>query len=531
VRIPNPNGTTPYLQKITFKQWAKLWTLANVRCYPLRTADFAERLNTLIGSAAHSLPLPKQTHQKVLTKIAYIRRQQLAERVRGKTSIPDCFVVEIYNPNATEVRLTFSVKQRGESARKIFKRSITALPQFTRERIPFGDISDAVETGGTFEVELLPNDPENVTLYFGLLDFVKEKSVIGAGKSSHAESVKCKCVVWDLDNTVWNGVLIEDGPEGVRLRDGVVDVIATLDSRGILQSIASKNNHDDAMQVLEKFQIAEYFLFPQIHWQPKSASVAAVAAALNIGLDTLMFVDDQEFERQEVAAAHPQVGVIDALEVAHLTSRRECQVPVTEESRTRRAMYSQQQQRAAAQNSYGGDYVTFLKSSQTTVVLERLDEKNLERVYELAQRTNQMNFSGKRYSRAELELIMRDRSRETFVLRCSDRFGSYGIVGFALVDLQEPRLLDLMFSCRVQGKRIEHNFLAWLLERHFRYDGRDFLANLRKTPRNGPGSAVFAELGFGEIATSEGVTSLRYQKDLGIPDERIIEIDAKGLDS
>jgi hypothetical protein len=86
VRIPNPEGTTPYLQKITFKQWAKLWTLATVRCHSLRTADFAERVNTVIGSAAQKLPLLKETSQKVLRKIAYIRRRQLAEKTRPVTS-------------------------------------------------------------------------------------------------------------------------------------------------------------------------------------------------------------------------------------------------------------------------------------------------------------------------------------------------------------------------------------------------------------------------------------------------------------
>jgi FkbH-like protein len=455
----------------------------------------------------------------------------LAENVKPNTRIPDYFVVEVYNPSSRQVDLTLSIKGRSERPRRGFLRSITAHPQFTRVRIPFAEIRNEVETTGTFEVELVPNESENLTLYFGLLDFVKERAVRCAPAASISSPNKCKCVVWDLDQTIWNGVLLEDGPEHVSLRDGIADVILALDRRGILQSVASKNNSDDAIRVLERFALAEYFLYPQIHWQPKSSSVAAIARALDIGLDTLMFVDDQEFERQEVVTAHPEIRVVDARDALDLLNRPDVQVPVTEESRTRRAMYSQESQRAAAQNAHGTDYVAFLKSIGLRVSISRLDEANLARVYELAQRTNQMNFSGSRYSKDELGLIMRDRSRETFVLRCSDRFGTYGIVGFAVVDVQEPRLLDLMFSCRVQGKQIEHAFLGWLLERHYQGDTRDFMANLRKTPRNTPGSAVFSDLGFSELGTIDGVTSLRYPYGHTPADVRVAEIEAEGLDS
>jgi FkbH-like protein len=302
--------------------------------------------------------------------------------------------------------------------------------------------------------------------------------------------------------------------------------VTELDRRGILQSIASKNNRDDAMAALEKFGLADYFLHPQIHWQPKSSSMAAIAQSLNIGIDTLMFVDDQEFERQEVASVWPQVRAVDARDVRGIPARPECQVPVTDESRLRRSMYRQQEQRAVLQQAHNGDYISFLKESGIQVEWARLQESNLPRVYELTQRTNQMNFSGNRYSLDELRRIAGDEALDTYVLRCSDRFGSYGIVGFALVHLQQLRLMDLMFSCRVQGKRVEHGFLAWLLGRHITGQNRDFLANLRKTPRNAPSAAVFGEIGFEEIETSDGVTTLRYQRDRPIRDDGVIEMRA-----
>ena len=244
----------------------------------------------------------------------------------------------------------------------------------------------------------------------------------------------CKCVVWDLDHTLWSGVLIEDGAEGIRLRPGVCDIITELDRRGILQSIASKNNRDDVLPVLEKLGLLEYFLHPQIHWQPKSRSIGAIAQGLNIGVDTLLFIDDQEFEREEVSSAWPQVRVVDAGDYRNLLARPDCNVPVSDESRSRRLMYRQEDQRTALQEAHSGDYIAFLKESGIQVEWAPLQEGNLQRVYELAQRTNQMNFSGNRYSMEQLRAVAGDASLDTFVLRCRDRFGSYGIVGFSVVE-------------------------------------------------------------------------------------------------
>ena len=110
-----------------------------------------------------------------------------------------------------------------------------------------------------------------------------------------------KCVVWDLDNTLWRGVLLE-GP--VTLRPEIPTVIKTLDQRGILHSIASPNDHDVALAQVERFGLSEYFLFPQINWQTKSTSLATIADALNIGIDSLALIDDQAFEREEVRHVH-----------------------------------------------------------------------------------------------------------------------------------------------------------------------------------------------------------------------------------
>jgi FkbH-like protein len=130
--------------------------------------------------------------------------------------------------------------------------------------------------------------------------------------------------------------------------------------------------------------------------------------------------------------------------------------------------------------------------------IERLSTANLERVHELTQRTNQMNFSGNRYGRKLLEEIAATKHLDTYVIACRDRFGSYGIVGFSIVNAREPRMADLMFSCRIQAKRVEHAFLTFLLRKYVLATNSDFWANYRKSPRNAPSGKVFHDIGMDE---------------------------------
>ena len=106
------------------------------------------------------------------------------------------------------------------------------------------------------------------------------------------EKKEIKCVIWDLDNTLWNGILTED--EEVKLREDAKNMIIELDSRGILNSVSSKNNYEDAMKKLEEFGLSQYFLYPEINWNPKSDSVGNIVKNLNISMDTVLFIDDSE---------------------------------------------------------------------------------------------------------------------------------------------------------------------------------------------------------------------------------------------
>ena len=153
-----------------------------------------------------------------------------------------------------------------------------------------------------------------------------------------------------------------------------------------------------------------------------------------------------------------------------------------------------------------------------------MTEENIGRVHELTQRTNQMNFSGNRYEKSVLQQVLSTPYLDTYVLDVEDRFGSYGIVGFCIVDTRVPLMTDLMFSCRVQSKRVEHAFLAYIIRKYIAITGKDFYANYRKSPRNAPSGRVFADLLLQQAGEDQGVSRLMFPKTRELPDDGIIEI-------
>jgi FkbH-like protein len=524
VRLDNDQGLNPYILKLRFKRWAKFWTVGNIDLKTLSTAETEERKNIAVGALARNLPLPSPIKSRVLGKINY-RRRVAAENASGAKDRPDCFLLECYNPGTDPVHLTFSVRLKDRTFVRRYEKYIEARSGYSRTRIPFSEIASVIDVALPFELEIVPNNvSEDTTLYFGMMDFIRE---VPGTPPATGVTKPIKCIVWDLDNTLWDGILIENGISGIRLRESVVDVIKELDRRGILQSVASKNNEDDALNVLSHFGIEDYFLYPQINWQPKSQSVARIAKSLNIGLDSIVFIDDQAFEREEVHSSLSLVVVLDAANFAMLPDMPGCQLPATEESSRRRQMYKEQQQREGALGASGEDYLEFLQSCRMEVSIGALDETNLERVYELAQRTNQMNFSGNRYELGQLKEMTEKPDIRTLVIACRDRFGEYGIVGFAVVNTRTKILLDLMFSCRVQGKRVEHAVLSYLLNEYVAEKGTDFYANYRRTGKNAPSGAVFQEIGFEPVTEQDGVSLLVFRRGKQVPDDRLLKVYAK----
>jgi FkbH-like protein len=518
VRVECPSALNSYLLRIQFKQWAKLWSPANVKLYPTERASKIERSDYHLGNLLQHLPVPSQL-KAIATKKRYGFKKRKANQLAGGGELPTSFLLECYNPTAQEVRLSLTIRSVGQRVNFPFQRLFNLAPGFHRIRVPIDDITKLIDLQMPFEIELIPDDADNLTtLYFGVMDFVREL----AKKPSKGASVKC--VIWDLDNTLWNGILAEDGPDKIALKPGIIDIIRSFDERGILQSVSSKNDYDNAMEALKQFQIDDYFLYPQVSWQPKSKGVGEIARHLNIGMDSILFVDDSQFERDQVTAVHPLLRTVDALHYRDLLQMNECQGAVTAESKVRRKLYQIEEARQDAVEGFGADYIAFLRDAKINVSIRPMMEDNLERVHELTQRTNQMNFSGNRYSREVLRSIAANPLLETYVLSCEDRFGSYGIIGFCIIDSREPRMTDLMFSCRVQSKRVEHAFLSHILRKYISGPKDSLFATYRETSRNAASIKVFADFGMEKMETVNGVTLTVFRGSKEIPDDGVIAV-------
>jgi FkbH-like protein len=271
-------------------------------------------------------------------------------------------------------------------------------------------------------------------------------------------SIDCqpiKCVVWDLDDTLWQGTLSES--TGVLLRDDAVAAVQELDRRGILQSIASRNNFPDAIRQIELTGLGEYFLYPQIGWGTKSGSIAQIAQLLNIGLDSMALVDDQAFEREEVRYTHPAVACFDAGNLREiLLDTRLNPVAVTKEARSRRSFYLAEMRRQKHEEQFDGATEEFLASLDMKVEIARASAADLERAAELTVRTHQLNTTGQAFSVDELHGFCYSPSHLLCVTRLTDIFGEYGTIGLTLAQVHDGCLCLKVFliSCRVSSRGI-----------------------------------------------------------------------------
>ena len=320
---------------------------------------------------------------------------------------------------------------------------------------------------------------------------------------------RVKCVVWDLDDTVWEGVLLEGGAQ--RLRPGVEQAIRELDRRGVLHSVASRNEYEEAWARLEHFGLAEYFLHPQISWNPKSDSVAEIARALNIGVDALAFIDDQPFEREEVGFAHPSVLTVDAAEAAGLAELAEFTPKnITEESAGRRAMYRAALAREHAEREFSGGSEAFLATLGMVFTINRATAADLQRAEELTVRTNQLNSTGIMYSYEELAELLDSPRHVLLMASLSDRYGDYGKIGLALAERGEQAwtLKLLLMSCRVMSRGVGTVLLNHV-RRLAHAQGARLQAEFVPTDRNRIMYVTYRFAGFTELGEArEGVQTL-----------------------
>ena len=290
-----------------------------------------------------------------------------------------------------------------------------------------------------------------------------------------------KCLVLDLDNTLWGGILGEAGPGGIELgndypgslyRDFQL-AVRTFRDRGILLAIASKNNDTETIQILQQHPDMvlrlEDFAAVQIHWNDKASSLRAIASQLRIGLDSLVFYDDSPIERAWIRTELPEVNVIEVPvdPLQRVAALYACeafdQTALSDEDRKRASLYQLDQKREEVR-SESHTLSDFLTTLQIRVTTGRVDGDTLPRVAQLINKTNQFNLTGRRYTESEIQQQI-DTGAIALWLRASDRFGDYGLVGAAIAlpeSAEVWRIDTFVLSCRILGRQVENELLSAL---------------------------------------------------------------------
>jgi FkbH-like protein len=343
-----------------------------------------------------------------------------------------------------------------------------------------------------------------------------------------------KALVVDLDNTLWGGVIGEDGMEGVKLGPeypgaaylALQRVMLDLSRRGILLAICSKNNPDEAMEMLEKHSgmllRLQNFAAVRINWQDKVQNLRAIAAELNIGMDALAFLDDNPVEREQVRASLPEASVIelpnDPMEYA--AALRDFpgfeRLTLSVEDQQKTEMYAAQRLRTeAAQNFHSKE--DFFHYLQQEAEISTLTPATLGRISQLTQKTNQFNLTTRRYSEQQIAEIAASPASRVFSIRVRDRFGDHGLIGVAITrDQGDVREIDtFLLSCRVIGRTVETALLSFLASDAAACGLKKLHGWFFPTKKNAPAREFYREHGFA-FQDANGKGSL-WVFDLGTP--------------
>jgi FkbH-like protein len=332
-----------------------------------------------------------------------------------------------------------------------------------------------------------------------------------------------KLVVLDLDDTLWGGVIGETGWQGVRLggHDAVGEAyvdfqkaLKALSTRGIALSVISKNTEAVALEAfdqhpdmaLRRSDLAGW----RINWRDKAENLVELVQELNLGLQSVVFIDDNPAERGRIAEAFPEVLVPnwpkDPSRFADALRQLDCfdQPALTAEDRSRVKMYVQERERGESQRA-AGSIEEWLNGLDVQVSIDTVRSANLTRVVQLANRTNQMNLRTRRITEAELlRWLSEGRGRQTLAIKVADRFGDVGLTGLVSWEVEDDavEIVDFVLSCRAMGRQVE-NLMAHLVVKAARAQGsRRAIARLLPTPRNGPCREFWERSGFDEPKTN-----------------------------
>jgi FkbH-like protein len=332
-----------------------------------------------------------------------------------------------------------------------------------------------------------------------------------------------KVLATDLDNTLWGGILGEDGVDGIKISDeypgaaytALQRVMLDLVGRGILLAIVSKNNPDDVTEVLQKHPAmllrTEHFAAIRAGWENKADSLRMLATELNLGLESIVFMDDNPVERQLVRQAVPEVTVLempdDPMRFARIL--RDCplfeRLSIVQEDLERSRYYVGQVQRHELEQGCAS-VEDFYETLQQRVEVAPMAAATFARVVQLLNKTNQFNLTTRRYSEQEFTSLAGRKGWSVYTVRVADRFGDNGIVGVCILQrLGKVFIIDsLVLSCRVIGRTVESAVLAWIAQECSAAGAERLEGWFFPTKKNAPAASFYSDHGFQLLNQSGG---------------------------
>ena len=388
-------------------------------------------------------------------------------------------------------------------------------------RVPVLDIEELAAEAGR------ENFYNAKTWYLGALPFSARGETRLAAEIARRGGIlrgaRRKCLVLDLDGTLWGGVIGEDGLDGILLSDhgigavyrDVQSVAKRLARQGVLLAIASKNDQEDALQPFREHPNAvlheEDFVCVRANWLPKPQNVADIARELNIGMDSLVFIDDNPVERAAVRAGCPEVEVPEFPSdtaklpafMREVADRCFTAPRLDAEDAAKAGMYRAEALRTSARASCGSldDY---LASLEMKLDLHLLREDEAPRAAQLCAKTNQFNLTTRRYTEADLLAMLRKEACRIWIASLRDRYGDYGRIALAIAEISgtgdtKSALFDtFLMSCRAMGRGVEGAVLAWIEELLASEGVTTLNGRYVPTAKNGPVRDFWERMGYAE---------------------------------
>lgn len=354
----------------------------------------------------------------------------------------------------------------------------------------------------------------SIEFYKKYFEYIKPVFLLANGKTK-------KALIFDCDNTLWKGVLGEDGFDKIKIYKEIQHLALQLAKKGVIVGLCSKNNPQDVDEVLEKHSDMilrdEHIVIKKVNWDDKASNLKAIAKELNIGLDSLVFVDDSNFEVNLIRDELPMIEVfqVPTKEYEYAMMTRQItnlfyNPKETKEDLEKVQMYKAQIKRVEVEQSIG-DIEEYLRSLELCITLYTDDINEIARISQMTHKTNQFNLTTKRYTETDIENFIKDKNKTVLAIGVSDKFGDNGIVGLAILEYQKDlAFIDtLLMSCRVLGRNIEYKFMDIIVDILESKGVAKIKSNYLKTLKNEQVADLYDKYGFEIVEKNDDKTRYR----------------------